>query len=329
MDSRHNRILWIDYLKGICMISIILNHLDGPDFYGRITYPFELAGFFFASGYTFNPRNNFRDFLVAKLKTLVLPIFIFGLINTLISSFFKESNIADRIIGIIIQVPGKWDDLWFIACLFSMELIFYFTLKAGRNFMSQCCIYLSLPILGYLSMTYSSFRFPWHLENACIMIPFMWLGHMLKLQSNRNGNDTSGKTLRICLMALSFVVYLSSISARKNYPIDIHLLDYGNFLIFAVSALSGLCLTTCLSKFLESFKNSILLKFLSFIGINTLVYYAFQSKVISLIQLLCSGIGFDSESYTGVIVCCLIVNVILMIPAAIIRKYFPFMLGKF
>ena len=130
-------------------------------------------------------------------------------------------------------------------------------------------------------------------------------------------------------MALSFVVYLSSISARKNYPIDIHLLDYGYFFIFAVSALSGLCLTTCLSKFLESFKNSILLKFLSFIGINTLVYYAFQSKVISLIQLLCSGIGFDSESYTGVIVCCLIVNVILMIPAAIIRKYFPFMLGKF
>lgn len=309
------------------MISIILNHLGGPVFYGRVTYPFELAGFFFASGYTFNPRNNFQDFLVAKFKTLVLPIFIFGLINTLISSFFKESNIADRIIGIIIQVPGKWDDLWFIACLFSMELIFYFTLKVGRIFMFQCCIYLSLPILGYLSMTYSSFRFPWHLENACLMIPFMWIGHMLKLQSNQN--NTSRNTLRICLMALSFVVYLSSILVRKNYPIDIHLLEYGNLLIFAISALSGLYLIMCLSKFLESFKDSILLRFLSFIGINTLVYYAFQSKIISLIQLLCSGIGFDSKSYCGVICCCLIVNVILVIPAMIIRKYFPFMLGKF
>mgnify|MGYP001753657006 CR=1 FL=1 len=28
------------------MIAVILNHLYGPVIYGRLTYPFELAGFF-------------------------------------------------------------------------------------------------------------------------------------------------------------------------------------------------------------------------------------------------------------------------------------------
>lgn len=45
-ECKKHRILWIDYIKGMCMIAVILNHLYGPVIYGRLTYPFELAGFF-------------------------------------------------------------------------------------------------------------------------------------------------------------------------------------------------------------------------------------------------------------------------------------------
>lgn len=329
MNRHNNRIIWIDYLKGICMLSIILNHLCGPIIYGRITYPFELVGFFFASGYTFNIRSNFRDFFITKVKTLVLPIICFGVINTILSSLYKESNIIDRLVGILIQIPGKWDDLWFLACLFTMELIFYLILTLWKNSLMRLAICLILSVIGYLSATHSSFRIPWHLENAFILIVFMWIGYLSKANNCLNINHIIKEKSHRYSPLLICIVYIISILIKKNYPIDVHLLNYGSFPLFLVSALSGLYLIIFIAKSLEQYSNTILLKFLSFIGINTLIYYAFQSKMISFTQLLFAKVGVDPETYLGVIVCCLIVNIFLIIPTQIVRKYFPFMLGKF
>lgn len=48
------------------MIAVILNHLYGPVIYGRLTYPFELAGFFFTAGYTFDLTDSFFNFMRKK-----------------------------------------------------------------------------------------------------------------------------------------------------------------------------------------------------------------------------------------------------------------------
>lgn len=321
------RIVWLDYLKGICMISIILNHINGPEIYGQITYPFELVGFFFASGFTFNPRQDFRDFLFNKVKVLALPVIIFGITNLFISCLFKEVAISDRIIGIFLQIPGKWDDLWFVACLFTMELIYYIVLKVGRSNFEKLTICLVLSFLGYLSVTYSQIRLPWHIENACLLIGFLWLGNMARKEYGIK--PYSSCKLWMSLIICS-VVYTVLIILKNNYPIDVHLLNYGSLPFFMVSALSGLMTIIFLARILDSsLNNTIPLRFLSFIGSCTLLYYAFQSKAISVVELFYSKIGLSYESYVGSIICCFIVIISLIIPSVIIKKYFPFLLGKF
>lgn len=75
--------------------------------------------------------------------------------------------------------------------------------------------------------------------------------------------------------------YISFVTVNENYPIDIHLHQYGLFVVFMVSALLGLVVIFCLSLFLERWSNVLVVRFLWYIGANTLVYYAFQSKVIA------------------------------------------------
>lgn len=58
----NQRILWIDYIKGICMFLVIMSHSSWPEGYDLLFSPIFLTGFFFVSGYTFNEELVFRDF---------------------------------------------------------------------------------------------------------------------------------------------------------------------------------------------------------------------------------------------------------------------------
>ena len=60
-----SRFVWVDYVKGICMFTVIFNHLHVPDIYYRFTYPFELVGFF-GPGFTPFTRQSQRLIVMAK-----------------------------------------------------------------------------------------------------------------------------------------------------------------------------------------------------------------------------------------------------------------------
>lgn len=67
---------------------------------------------------------------------------------------------------------------------------------------------------------------------------------------------------------------------------------------------------------------------LEFIGQNTLVYYAFQSKFIKVLELLATKIGFSSSNIFVCIGVTILTALLLFVPSVIIKKYFPFLLGQ-
>lgn len=329
-QSQHKRILWVDYVKGVCMVSVILNHLYGPPLYGQLTYPYELVGFFFVAGYTFNIQDCFARFLKVKFRTLLFPLVCLGLINVVLSFVMKGGSLLWRIEGLLLQQPGVWDDLWFIACLFTMEVLFYGVLKITPHILSLfvCCIMLS--ICGCLMIVFLPFALPWHIENACLLLVFMFMGYAMRttnigqLLLSRCRENVG----RYSLLLIG-VVYIVLVLAIANYPIDIHLHQYGLMPVFLLSALLGLCLIVCMSLQLERYNKTFILHFLAYIGANTLVYYAFQSKIISLFVIASDAFMWQITGNVGVLVCCLLACVILAIPSFLIRRYAPVLLGKF
>ena len=77
----YSRNEYIDWLKGFAIILVVLGHcwtLDRGLFW--LIYRFHMPLFFCISGYLFNNKRNFKDFLKIKLKTLIIPYMISFLI---------------------------------------------------------------------------------------------------------------------------------------------------------------------------------------------------------------------------------------------------------
>ena len=326
MSREVKRIQWIDYLKGLCMVSIIMHHLAWPEWYARFLYPFELAGFFFVSGYMYNVKSSFQDFLVVKVRTLLVPVLIFGLLNTILSYIYPGSVFTERLIGLIVQLPGRWDDLWFVACLFTMSLIFYPIVKYAKSSVSKSVIVAALAITSALYTYGDTPDLPWHLQNACVFLPFMLLGYMAKRTNVGSKILEKLRTGRALLLIL--ICYLPLIFICRNYPIDVHILNYGNLHVFYLSALLGTSLILSVAMNLECRFGARGLKWLQYIGKNTLVYYAFQSKVITIVIAALAALNISTSSYAANFLTALLVCVVLIIPVEFINRICPFLLGR-
>ena len=76
----NKRIEWIDIIKGISIIMVVLGHLDYcPEFCDYFYEPFFLTTFLFCFGYTFNSEVGFKEFCKKRVKTLLIPLIIFSL----------------------------------------------------------------------------------------------------------------------------------------------------------------------------------------------------------------------------------------------------------
>lgn len=267
-------------------------------------------------------------FISNKLMSLVFPIFSLGMINCLFSWLAKGTNVWDYISGLVMQIPGRWDDLWFVACLFIMEVIFYFVVKAAPSNLCRFLICILLSLVGYYVLVVNvGISLPWHIQNACIFIPCLWAGYVCRrvykgqMLFNYLTKNHPWRTLIVAALC-----YMTAVLVYNNSQADVHLLRFGNFIVFYISAITGLAMVVCVSVMLESCRSNFFLKALSFVGVNTLIYYAFQSKVISGLAVLTAKSGIQYNSYVSSIIYCVAICCLLLIPTYIIKRFFPFLL---
>ena len=73
------RIKYIDMLKAVCTILVILGHMSyTPSQVKLLLYIFHIPLFFFLSGMTLNisKYNSFFEFTKKKIQTIIIPCFL-------------------------------------------------------------------------------------------------------------------------------------------------------------------------------------------------------------------------------------------------------------
>ena len=61
------RIEWVDIVKYVCIIMVMLSHLETRTEIWSVFYsPFFLSAFFFTAGYVYKQRGDFKEFLHKK-----------------------------------------------------------------------------------------------------------------------------------------------------------------------------------------------------------------------------------------------------------------------
>ena len=130
------RIEWVDTVKYICIILVILSHLESCTDVWTIFYsPFFLTAFFFVSGYVYEPRMDFRHFLNRKIRQLWIPWLIFSIVligMSQIVTFNRHGDLLAELYWNFLQIRGHGDGVWFVAALFVAFIPFYYWVNEFR-----------------------------------------------------------------------------------------------------------------------------------------------------------------------------------------------------
>ena len=159
----NNRIEYIDLAKGMCIMLVVVFHIYS---YYQISMPagyffraFRMPLYFFLSGVFFKTYGCFGNFLKKKTNKLLIPFVFFYLTLSVFISIFLY-----KYFGIVIEKAKNFDilpaltefitrenfpnsPLWFLLCLFEVNLLFYLC-----HFIADKCNNNSLRVLVALTM---------------------------------------------------------------------------------------------------------------------------------------------------------------------------------
>ena len=114
------RIVWLDSLKGLGIFLVIFGHLLPASVLTQYVYAFHVPLFFVVSGYLFDRRRyGFRQLVLRRLRTLIVPYFVFATVSFLfwfvvvrglsVGGRALEANPLKPFVGIFY---GVGDDEW-------------------------------------------------------------------------------------------------------------------------------------------------------------------------------------------------------------------------
>lgn len=320
--KKKERIAWLDVMKGILILFVLLSHSSAPSLYTRFFVPFFLTMFFFVSGYTFSIKDSFHMFIIEKIRHLLIPLVSMGGVKLILAGIMKDENTAERIKGLLFQISGQNDDLWFIGCMFSATILFYCVVRLSDYFKRQSlvfCLSCILSITGWVSILILKKKCPWQMENALVMTFYMGIGYLYRRYEEKIVSKIEKNSDLIIGMGCVYIVLFVLFDSRA----DIHKGIYTMPGMYVLMSLIAIPVLVVIAKQISCIKSGGVLQVL---GKNTLFLYAFENYVIQLFYKVCNHLKLSSP-YVLSIVCVALTAIILMPIAEFANRYIPWIVG--
>ncbi|RSX51760.1 hypothetical protein D2E25_1735 [Bifidobacterium goeldii] len=290
--------------------------------------------FFLLGGLTFSTRGGFKAFLIRKIRTLLIPYYIFSLyflakpfailfIPNLRESFQTEHNynIGHQFYDVLIMGNG----LWFLMAFFVAELIMYGLTKIIRTPLTRILSGLLLIIGTYtLKIFLPIAQMPFQILKGIQIAGFMLIGLSIRNRLLHIKRRTA--TLLAIPNILMIIIIENLFSFRKN---DIISNNVVYMFLLIIAALCGALGFTCLSIVIQH------CSYLEYIGQNSLVYYSLNAITLNIVKIMLFhilGINVTASLYIiqlliG-IMATLLALAMLTIENYFINRYFRWSIGK-
>ncbi|WP_321518090.1 acyltransferase family protein [uncultured Bacteroides sp.] len=252
----NQRINYIDLAKGICILLIILHHIQSPinqtEGYRMLTC-FRVPLYFVLSGLFFKKYSGFINFILRKVNKLVVPFIFFLTLTYLIFSCLwgisghinyitmMPQRIAEGFLTktIYINIP-----LWFLVSLFETSVMFYLIIsladKLPLNKWYKEGIIAGICLLtGFTGYYLQSFHInlPLWIDSSMACLPFYYTGYFLRKETSVLMPNKADKYIPILLILFAVLVYFLAGPLHKI-----------SYLSYYVSAMSGTSFVLLLSK---------------------------------------------------------------------------------
>jgi acyltransferase len=329
---------WIDSLKGMAIILVIVGHLNTlSSELNQYIYSFHMPLFFFISGYLINFEkyvNLEKAYLIKRSSSLFTAYLFFSIISYIfyvIMDFLYQPQVQNveifgkglsfNIYVVICSISGYLINtpLWFLPCLLITELSFFIFRKHFKQTYKFLSLIIISSLIGFLYSIYIPLRTPWGIDIAFTGIVFYSAGYFFR----RKYDDAFFRTSHILIFCL-FLIHI--VSSFTNPRVDMYKLTYNNYLLFYVSAFSGIL------AYIYIFKHTYSSKILQFYGKNSLIILGLHYLIISALRYMLPVLfNLLNLQINGNVLFLLniFLTLILVIPFIfIINRYFPYLTGK-
>lgn len=331
-NPKRNELL--DYLRGIGVFLILLHHSMVP--YNEYILIFHMPLFFIISGYTIyikgGEKDNFKDFILKKVKRLLIPYFLFEILNLfiwfIISTIEHNSfSILKALYSILVCINtdnylGLYGRLWFLPCIFISEVIFYIILKKFNNKYLKAISFILLLVMSYITTKVFNFRLPFTFDISLLATSYIFVGYFLASTIKYLLEKSKFILDIVLIIILSFITF--SIVKYGHGEMNMYINKYGRYIPSIIGGLTGSFTFIILVKYIYKYLSN--LKCLK----NIILWYSYNSLVVFpihlIIKCLLPIIGLSSIYNKWYLL--LITMFILTIPISnFITYYTPFMLG--
>lgn len=302
----------IDVLRGIAIIFVIFGHVTRDMKMQEYIWVFHLPIFFFISGVLYNPvkYRNTLAFVKSKFTSLILP-YIFFYLFTLVYWILIERHVRGAELTICSQFLGLFygtysldymyfnGALWFIPCLFSIELIYRFVGKLRRWWLIVLIV-LIMNASGLLFMDVIRYA-PFGINAALIATCFYAFGHLIKDKIKNFANKYKVWLPLLIIMCVGLQFFLTPLTGKA----DLAALEISARWLYIPVGIVGIVLYFLLATIV---KRNIILEWL---GRNSLVLFALQEPVYRAIIFLGTKVtNIDTDLFRQNIICTVITTIL-------------------
>lgn len=261
------RLNWLDIVKGITIILMVIGHTSIPVYISNSIWSFHMPLFFFASGMCTNfEGQNFRQFVLQKTISIGRPFLIYSILVATILYICDIQIKASIVFG--------WGGyaLWFVPVLLVSHILARLYFLMSSKYIRMIYLLL-LPMSSYLLSCYS-IHLPWNMSVApyatTLLLFAYWQRENLKQISR----------WRWYWIIITFVFFLV---ISTYYRLDMCNNNVRPMLLLSVGAMAGSAFVTMVSIYIDKF-NGIVATILKAIGKETFIVLAFSQVIIMVIN---------------------------------------------
>lgn len=220
--AKRKRIDHLDTMRGMCLLFVNYFHSNISLAFLQYVSAICVHPFIFMAGYFYNSKKDLRDTLHKKLRTMILPYYLFGLgyyVLWLLVFGNSGRDIVEPLRSVLFMPTGVFPiepSIYFLPMMFSAMMIFACIERYIKSEPVKLAVVLVITLIGNTWAAMFSVRLPMALDCAFGVLIYIYLGYhgrTLIAAADRLVEGIDSGILRIALFCtLAVVNYICIIS---------------------------------------------------------------------------------------------------------------------
>lgn len=331
------RLLFIDWMKALGMLFIIIGHFSPPLFTNYNIF-IQCTIFFFISGFLFRREENLNQFACKCFRTLLIPFYIWGGLMLVFYNLQQRSmdiffySLEGLFLGCnnFMGVRGC-GELWFIVTLLWLKIIMQFN---KRDYMTWILVLLSiLCAVAYKYLISNTQIAYWGVGvfNSFVAYPFFAIGQSLSKYKDgikKIASRIDKYPFVIFISILAFIAITVVLIAPMNGIVHMVYGGYGNnILLYLIIGIIGIIYMFFIAIFLSKIKSWY--KCVRYVNTGSIMVLGIHIGFVNKIRpYLVSIFGNEGFGFELSIISASVLLLLIFIPMIkFFTTYFPITLG--